>query len=243
MRIVTYGIAIVLMLFVDGQAWFPGIMDTIETYWPNGQIKERYTEKTDTVNNLGPGKVGPYTSWYDSREIHTQGWYDNGYSHNWWTTFYRNGQLKEEGYYDFGKKHATWISWYEDGLRKEETFYMLGLRSGQHVLWEHTPIRRQAELLHYKNDELHGFCKWRGKDSATRQIAFYWHGNLLVPFLIDGVKQISRSAPGEHYSEEHGLWVEWSEGAGQFRVGKKTGDQKTGLWHIWTKFGEDAELY
>jgi antitoxin component YwqK of YwqJK toxin-antitoxin module len=79
--------------------------ETIETKYPNGQIKGRYLVLAETARIYV--KDGQYESWYD------------------------NGIMSYEGNYRDGNMIGEWKGWYKGGMKSFEENYVDGERNGR----------------------------------------------------------------------------------------------------------------
>jgi antitoxin component YwqK of YwqJK toxin-antitoxin module len=210
--------ALVLCIMISGSAsaWWEIKYDTTETFWPSGNLKERWTSSWDTGNERGFINNGQYSSWYP------------------------NGQLHQQGDYLNGNKHFTWTEWYEDGQRSEETSYRHGEKYGRNVAWH--PNHDIKYIAHYKYEALHGLYISRkmpydpnNPDLFIIDKKFYQHGQLIMIYYDNGQW---RHSAGPYYNEDVNLWIETVKDYSRISVGNKIGDNKNGRWITWSAEGE-----
>ena len=222
------------MLFAS----YPGVKDTVRTFWPNGKPREMTVLETDTANQYGPFRNGLQCTWFESGQMESKRRFYQGEPEGWYTRWHPNGQKAEEGSWGFGTKEGTWIVWDDKGNRLEEITYVGGKRHGLAI----SHGASEFFQIHYKNDQLHGLCRWGESPKWVRK-QFYFNGALLVSFL-DGDQRLQTSGTqGEYYNDDLKVTIEWDRVLDEYRVGRFQGDKKVGLWHIWTPLGEHAECF
>ena len=212
--------------------WWETVVDTVETHYPNGQLKESY-QTVFWGGNESTSKTGFYRSWYE------------------------NGQLEWDGQYAGVKVH-TWIKWDSTGRRVKEISYLAGEKHGSEIEWNPNGTIRKE--LNYRNDTLHGLCTWRKANYSINGLAnnpnltiqvqsFYVDGKLLVPITKE-THQVGNGypcvhAPNPYYNAEHDLWVECHSHPSTFFVGRKVDGKKQGAWILWTQSGnvKKVEFY
>jgi hypothetical protein len=221
--------AIFMMVFVGFSTtiypWDETVVDTVETRYPNGQLKESY-QTVYYGGNESTTKTGFYLSWYE------------------------NGQLEMEGEYSGDLKVHTWIKWDSTGRRVEEVSYLAGKKHGSQIEWNPNGTTRKE--LNFRNDLLHGLCTWRtanyninglyNNPNLTIQVqSFYVEGKLLVPITketdkLGGWPCSDKLSP--YYNSDLDLWIEWHTRPCEFYVGRKVDGKKQGVWTLWTRSGD-----
>lgn len=81
-------------------------METLETYFEDGKLNERFNVIRDGQNNLI--KDGKYEKFYASGKKECDGEYIENLKFGNWKFWYENGDLKEEGEYFNDEKSDTW---------------------------------------------------------------------------------------------------------------------------------------
>ena len=207
-------------------AWWDNVVDTVETRWANGQLKEQYVQITYGGNEKTQ-KTGLYRSWHS------------------------NGQIQKEGYYNCDAKMNTWIRWDSAGTRIEEITYVNGKKHGREIEWY--PDQMVKKLLRYRNGNLHGKCIWYVPGYSWNTLInnppipieaerFYVDGTLLVTIKEDGHSKQPCGVPEPYYSAEHDLWIEWNNGCSDFYVGRQVEGRKQGKWVLWMSHGEKQRV-
>lgn len=207
-------------------------MDTLRTYWPNGQLKEQWTEVPDEFNQDGSWwKEGLYQSWYEDGRLSIEMSYHWDHPEGWFHSWYASGQLREEGRY-FATKQGTWITWSESGYRTSEIYYSGDSKYGVELSFNSGPGAQINGERYYCKGKLHGVSWWDGKKE------FYFHGELLAVLWAAGMQQLDILERGSFYNKQLDLWFEWDTDFTNPRVGKKVDGKKVGIWERWTPPGE-----
>lgn len=248
-RLLSYVVTIFLLCFIttaSASDWWAGAIDTIETRWPNGHLKEKWIQKTDSIGDGGTLKEGTYTSWHENGQMSSTVYYWHGKEEGWWHAWHENGQLKEEGQYMEGKKLGLWLAWFEDGERAEEAFYGgVDRLHGRYVKWSQEEGYKIVKSLHYRHSKLHGMCAWQEDEGEVARSEFYLDGKLMITFSEGGQEFFRCTRPQRYYNSEYDLWVAWEVGCTRFHIGKFVDGAKKGRWTIWSGAGEliDVEEY
>lgn len=211
-------------------------MDTVYTYWPNGQLKEEYTIVPDEFNPPGYPwlREGPYTSWYENGQMHVRTGYHRNELEGSYSEWHMNGQLKTEGtYYVF--KNGLWTTWNEEGHRVEETDYQCGLKNGAHIGYSGWPSPIIDSSLTFYRDTLHGLCWWRGDAGGGETRVLFFFGKALAVIVENGEERLSLDKPGAYYNPALDLWLEWD--AESIEVGKRSEGTRIGKWISWRRGG------
>jgi antitoxin component YwqK of YwqJK toxin-antitoxin module len=173
------------------------------TFYPNGQVKERWHERT-----VGPNRVvrdGKYEAFYPDGAKQTMGEYNNGDSLGIWMERYMIGGNKSERTYgESGKLKGRAIVWMPSGDTLEfKTFNDLGELDGRYAaFWrDNGELREQGE---YKRGKRHGeWTKWyhngqmeHGREYDRGRSVGRW-----VDIGVDGnvasVREFLRAIPAE----------------------------------------------
>ncbi len=215
--------------------WYARI-DTLQTYWPNGQLKEYWTEIPDEHNEpRAPWlKAGQYRSWHENGQLAVEMHYHRGFPDGWCRSWYPSGQLKEEGRYTHIKQ-GVWIRWSENGYRVQETRYSGDTKVGSEISFKGYSSAQVNGSRYYVDGELHGMSNWQGRTE------FYFHGEVVAVLWADNKRLLPYADSGEHFNEALGLWIEWDEGWGNVRIGKKVEGKKVGVWTRWPLTGGTIE--
>jgi antitoxin component YwqK of YwqJK toxin-antitoxin module len=209
---------ILLFTTVSALAWEATIVDTFETHWENGNLKERWTATNFTGNEKGFRKDGLYQSWYE------------------------NGQMSEEGEYVLDVQNGEWITWYEDGMRKEQITYRVGKRHGRHMIW-HPDFTLKLEE-YYRNDVRQGIYleQRQGRDLNNYPLLvlekrFYLNGVPVITEVKDGewtyIKYID-----EFYNKKLDRSIHYDRQKEFIDVGQYVDGEKHGVWTRWNREGE-----
>lgn len=219
MRQLIMMIVITALPVANAFAWWETIVDTVETRWPDGQLREQYT----TVFFGGydrTWKEGPYRSWY------------------------QNGQLEYDGAYDNDLKAHTWTKWDSLGWKVEQVSYLAGKKHGEEITWH--PNMQVRELLHFRNGDLHGLSTVRkpywdanAGDWGLIQSRRFFVESILVATLQseDSSHYGGLGKPRVFNDTITGVRVEVSKWDREFYVGKQVDGKKHGKWILWTAQG------
>lgn len=218
-----------------GAEWF---VDTVETSWPNGQLKEQWTEIPNEFSDDDTAmyREGKYRAWHENGQLAEEADYHHGYPDGWYRCWYSSGQLKEEGLYRNGKD-GIWIGWREDGKRSTENNYRASQKHGKQVTYCEGSYPSICTEEYFCFGVQHGLATRLQGDPERRGRVFYFKGEVLVSFLRDGDSDCFFGDSGEHYNAEHDLWIEWDTGWENFWVGHKVNGQKVGEWQSWSPNG------
>jgi antitoxin component YwqK of YwqJK toxin-antitoxin module len=216
-------LTLTIMISAPASAWWEIKYDTTEIKWPNGNLKERYTSRSDAGNEKGFIRNGQYNSWYE------------------------NGNRHEEGEYLDGRKQFTWVTWYEDGQRAEEACYDKGEKTGLNIAWyTNHDIKFIAP---YRDGDLHGLYTRRKTpydlnhpDLCIIEQKFYLFGQLIMTYYENGA---FLHGAGSYYNKDLDWWIETAEDFSRFAVGNKVKGEKDGQWITWLADGtkENVECY
>jgi antitoxin component YwqK of YwqJK toxin-antitoxin module len=178
------------------------------TYYPNGQVRERWYERT-----VGPTRIekdGPYEAFYPDGSRQTTGAFESGDSLGLWQEWYLSGWNKSvKSFLDHGRMRGRSVLWMPNGDTLEiRTFNDSGVLDGRHAaFWRDTgDLHEQGD---YSNGQRHGiWTRWfhNGQIEFGRE---YDHGRAVgrwVEFGPDGriatSAEFMRTLPAE-------LSVEW----------------------------------
>jgi hypothetical protein len=95
-----------------------GRFEEKETYWDNGKIRERWTEKA--LEEGKSVKHGQYTRWYSNGNKELEGELVDGAMQGFWTKFYSSGQEWIQSNWENGKFQGNISIWTAaDNARKD----------------------------------------------------------------------------------------------------------------------------
>jgi antitoxin component YwqK of YwqJK toxin-antitoxin module len=217
MQRVIWILLLCALLPVNALAWYETIVDTVESRWPNGQLKEQYITMFYGGNER-TWKDGQYRSWY------------------------QNGQLEYDGAYDNDLKAHTWTKWDSLGWKVEQVSYVAGKKHGEEITW-HPNLQRHKSFW-YLNGELHGLCtlhkpSWGYHNERAlgwEEMLFYVEGALLATIKHSDSERTDESAR-TYYNAGNDIWVEKGNGHREFYVGRQVDGKKHGKWILWTARG------
>ncbi|MDH3890978.1 MAG: hypothetical protein OEV49_07815 [candidate division Zixibacteria bacterium] len=223
-QLILVVLAIALPL-TTAMPWDETIVDTVETQWPDGRLRERYNT-VYTGGNERTFKEGPYRSWY------------------------QNGQLEYDGAYEDDMKALTWTRWDSVGRKIEQVSYLAGKKHGKEVTWR--PNLKIHKFYQYRDGELHGKCilydpYWdlaNGVHRGFEAIWFYVEGALLATlkpldstFFHDDIFHAKT-----YYDSAKDVFVEKDKWDREFYVGKQVDGKKHGKWILWTPEGDKKRV-
>lgn len=225
MRQIAIILTVAFLIPAAASAWFATLIDTVETRYPTGQMKEQYQQVT-----------------WEGNESTTK--------HGFYRTWHMNGQLEWEGQYTNDLKTQTWIHWDSTGNRIEEISYRTGRKDGMEYSWNPNGTLRAA--LHYRNDKLHGLCtlystanyingEYNNPCMVIAAQRFYVDGIVLLPLQLETDEPCMSGVYGgrdPYHNIEQDIWIEWDEGNQHFYVGKQVDGKKHGLWILWSTAGD-----
>lgn len=225
MKNVLLVILIIAFLPLNSFAWYATIVDTVENYWPNEQLKEKYI----LINWVGGDdiyKSGMYQSWHE------------------------NGMVNEVGEYWQGQKVYSWIEWDSLGNKIKEISYVNGKKHGKEVEW-HTN-KTVKSVLNYRDDKLHGRSTWSfdvfefsNPTDVINTDKFFLYGENIVTFKelhsIDNNTRCTLNKVSD-FNSEMGLWSEWEYGCHCIYIGEKVDGLRHGKWVLWTENGDMKEV-
>ncbi len=215
---------------------WPPQVDTVQTFWPNGQMKSEYFLVNHSEEDGDSNWVitNWHRSWYENGQLNEQLLYDDGIPQGFYTSFHPNGKLKEEGTIGLNR-YGVWIKWYDSGQREEETIYpILGGYSKQRGWFPDGKLK--FEINRYR-DLFHGHCFWEKSDEVDRLDGFFFEGILLVNLdSLIGWHQYYQ--PGEYYNPQYELWITWDDAMGNVWIGRKSNGVRTGKWTRFLPNGE-----
>lgn len=212
-------------------------LDVYEEYYPNEQIKIRYTHYPYRGYT---GKDGTYTEWYENGKVRVQGeyehiiyslsdeqkigtwtgWHENGEKQ--WQEYgeedgiftskkwYENGQMMEQKKWKWGDAYGTWTGWYESGEIKWE----IGDRyeADGHSYFTHWMWYKSGNIWRehkYKDHNINGlFKEWYENGQLWEQEEYR-----------DGIK--------------HGTSIWWHSHGRKTREGHYVDGKKHGTWTTW----------
>jgi hypothetical protein len=226
MRKVAIILATVFLIPAGASAWFATVIDTVETRYPNGQLREQYQRVVFTGHGDMPIKHGFYRTWY------------------------QNGQAEWDGKYAESLKTQTWIRWDSTGNRLEEISYQRGLKDGMEFTWNPNGTLKTA--LCYRDDKFHGLCTWYTSTnsingeynnpclSVTAE-RFYVDGSMLLPIQTETDKPCLDGLIGgrePYHNTEQDVWIEWDQDNLHFYIGRQIDSKKHGVWILWSAAGD-----
>jgi antitoxin component YwqK of YwqJK toxin-antitoxin module len=149
----------------------------ITTFYPNGQIKEKYTHIDGIMN-------GTYRLYNNKVERSLVGCILNKIYQ--FLNMYSDKNMMEYCEYEDGKKDGFCLKWYLNGNVKEECSYINGKKSGHYGLYYKDGSRWL--LCHYTNGKLNGRYrdwyeggqKWQKcyyVDGVLKGLYRTWHDN------------------------------------------------------------------
>jgi len=170
--------------------------DSVETRWPNGQIKERMVQSTDPLGHGGTVNHGSYRSWYENGSLESQGEYWTGNRFGDWRYWYPDGGLREAGRYSTQGKQDTWVTYHSNGVLAEVTRYSYGKKLGLSELWDGNGM--PTAVLRYSEDRLHGLCLWVDYEQNKSRQELFINDTLLVAFhRHGGPRESTATHPGD----------------------------------------------
>lgn len=124
---ITSFIGLIMIVFLSCSGRF----EEKETYWDNGKIRERWTEKA--LEEGKSVKHGQYTQWHSNGQKAIEGKYVNGVKHGNHQTWHSNGQKATEENFAKGIIHGRYVHWYKNGQKGIECEVVDG--SGKYSEW------------------------------------------------------------------------------------------------------------
>jgi antitoxin component YwqK of YwqJK toxin-antitoxin module len=163
---ITSFICLIMIVFLSCSGRF----EKKETYWDNGEIRERWTEKA--LEEGKSVKHGQYTQWHSNGQKAVEGKFVDGVKHGKQQTWYSNGQIAVEGKFVDGVKHGKHQTWYSNGQMEEEKNFVKGVIHGRYAQW-------------YQNGQKQLECN--AVDGSSKYSQWYKNGNKeLEGELVDG---------------------------------------------------------
>ena len=132
-----------------------------ETFYPNGNIKERISYNSDGEYN------GVYETYYDNEQIREKGSYNKREEETGeWIAYHKNGQISKKGSFNkSGNEIGIWYEYYPDGKKHSITEYD---KKGQH---------KKTQEFH-ENGEIIGLAidgknigTWKSYNFATKKLS------------------------------------------------------------------------
>ncbi|PWG78043.1 toxin-antitoxin system YwqK family antitoxin [Pararcticibacter amylolyticus] len=117
-------------------------------------------------------------TWYSAGKLHvTQGGFSGKLLNGPYSSWYEDKNLKEKGEFRGGLRQGTWNTWAENGVLRETVTWWAGVRDGKFSEYDST-----GKLLKkgsYRNGLLHGdLWTYVSKDSST--VSYYRNGKPAV---------------------------------------------------------------
>ncbi|GAA0872074.1 hypothetical protein GCM10009117_12210 [Gangjinia marincola] len=175
------------------------IFDENETYYSNGQLKERCDNRYDGERS------GTCKTYYKDGTLKSLGVYKKGKKDGAWKTYHSNGELKEEGSYTAGKLWGEWKIFHDNGtLFQKATYNDMGYLEGK--LERYHKSGKKAEIGEAKGS---GVYQWiesydtKGRLIDENNLNFEW-----ITYKDDGT--IYRSGFYKN-GKEHGKWSHFDD--------------------------------
>lgn len=129
------------------------VLDVVEEFWENGNLKMRQGIKLDAG---GEWVVhGDEDTFHEdgNKKSHLQ--YIDGILDGERITWFSNGKTWSQGQYDHGKGKGTWTVWYATGGKAQEWNFIDGAFDGTFTVWH--PNGNRARQIEYVNGIKQGF--------------------------------------------------------------------------------------
>ncbi len=148
---ITSIIGLIMIVFLSCSGRF----EEKETYWDNGKIREKWTEKAQEEGK--PVKHGLYTQWHSNGQKAIEGKYVNGVKHGQHQTWHSNGQKAIEGKFVDGVKHGQHQTWHSNGQKATEENFVKGVIQGRYAQWyKNGQKRMESEMV----DDSGKYSRW-----------------------------------------------------------------------------------
>lgn len=180
---ITSFISLIMIVFLSCSGRF----EKKETYWDNGEIRERWTEKA--LEEGKSVKHGLYTQWHSNGQIAVEGEFVDGVKHGKQQTWHSNGQQAEEKNFVKGVIHGRYAQWYQNGQKRMECEALDG--SGKYSRWYSNGNKElEGELV---DGAMQGFWT-KFYPSGQESIQSNWengkfHGNISIWNPLDNARK------------------------------------------------------
>jgi len=211
---------LILLAASPGYAWWEVRHDTTETYYDNGQLKERWYSAYFTGNEDGFKRHGQYTLWDE------------------------NGTISEIGEYDYGQKDGLWIKFDPDGKYKEIAEYINDTLHGRY--FEYYPDQSIKKHFYYSHGEKCGFC-YSGRPNADLfnhplflncdSAFFYIDGEAVFTAMGVDTDYDYKHEWSAYYNAEKNLYIRFDPNMKTFYIGKAKDGKKDGAWVLYDYSG------
>ncbi|NOR52728.1 MAG: hypothetical protein GQ536_01375 [Candidatus Aminicenantes bacterium] len=125
--IITSFISLIMIVFLSCS----GRVEKKETYYNNGKIRERWTEKA--LEEGKSVKHGLYTQWHSNGQKASEGNFVDGVKNGMHQTWHSNGQKATEENFVKGVLQGRYTHWYQNGQKQLEYEAVHG--SGKYSRW------------------------------------------------------------------------------------------------------------
>jgi len=125
-----------------------GNVETIEEYWPNGQLRLR-----KQVLRLEDGAVvdhGTFERWHDNGKKEYEAVFVRGKKDGTTIRYHKNGRKATEQEYSDGRRHGRSVTWNDSGAMVKEEHWANGKPHGTWTIWEDGEVKWSHTYDHGK---------------------------------------------------------------------------------------------
>jgi len=203
----------------------------MRTYYD--QADSKIKEEFYVLSRKNPLLNGPYTSYYESGEIKSEGKFIQNRSSGIWKYYYQNGKVKMTGRVSNGKNVGVWSYYYPSGNLKMSGEIRNGEREGPWVIYDANGTKQSegsfdhekkvSDWQYYYSSGVLRADEFFDGDSAQYE-EYYISGNI----KMNGSKYKNKKA---------GHWRFYNEDGSLQAEGSYQGGKKTGPWKHYTSEG------
>lgn len=184
----------------------------------------------DTIDNL---LQGPYTSFYLSGNVKSEGEYTYNRASGDWVYYFENGNIRNTGSFYRGRSVGIWTYYYESGMIRSEGILVENIKAGAWTFYyEGGGVKSEGE---YVEGVKEGTWAYHYEGGNVKAKADYRLGSgIYSEYYLSGQKKmegLNRSGKSDS------VWVYYFESGEKMAEGYYDEGLKTGTWKYFFKSG------